>query len=85
MLTDIERAAWAKRTDADKHPPELACKVALDDIDRGVITNVKHVIVITVRNVDDQGDKIMYYQAGELSEFAVEGVFARCIRISQES
>jgi hypothetical protein len=85
MLSDIERAAWARRTDADKHPPELACKVAIDEIERGVISNVKHIVVIVVRTVDDIGDKIMYYQAGELSEFAIEGVFARCVKISQES
>jgi hypothetical protein len=83
VISEFERRAWEKREDADKHPPELAAKVAIDDIERGALKNVKHVIVIAVEDVDG-GDKLTLYQAGSLSEYAAEGAMFRAIRVSQD-
>lgn len=83
MVSEFERRAWDNRSDADKHKPELAAKIVIDDIERGALKKVKHVVVVVVEDVDG-GDKLTLYQAGELSEYAVEGALGRAIRISQE-
>jgi hypothetical protein len=83
MVSEFERRAWDTRTDADKNPPALALKIALDDIERGEIDPV-HIIVVHVQR-DDKGEWVGYLQAGDLSTFAVEGVLARAARITAES
>jgi hypothetical protein len=81
MLTDIERAAWATRNKSNLHKPEMACKVLLDQVERGELPTLHHVIVVAVTSVGDKGDKIQILQTGDLSEFAAEGVMSRAIRI----
>lgn len=83
MISEFERKAWESREDADKHAPELAAKIVIDDIDRGALKNVKHIIVVVVEGVDD-GELVHLYQAGKLSEYAAEGALGRAIRISQD-
>lgn len=83
MVSEFERKAWERREDANKHAPELAAKIVVDDIERGTLKNVKHVLVVVVEGVDD-GELVHLYQAGSLSEFAAEGAMARAIRISQD-
>lgn len=85
MLSEIERKAWEKRTDADKHSPNMALRATLDQISRGELPNIRHVIVIAVERDAEEGDLVHFIQAGDLSEFATEGVLLRAIRISQEN
>jgi hypothetical protein len=78
MVSEFERRAWETRTNSDKHPPEMALKMALDDIERGE-HKAKHVIVIMVDACEDGGDYTHCYQAGSLSELAVEGAVNRAL------
>lgn len=81
MLSEIERAAWFNRTDADRHPPAMACRATLDQIARDELSNVRHVVVVVVRAHEEGGDAIHILQAGDLSELAVEGALMRAARI----
>lgn len=83
MLSELERRAWEKREDSDKHAPTMAPRVVLDDIERGALENVRHIMVVVVAT-EPEGDRVHLYQAGDLSEFAAEGAMARAVRISQE-
>lgn len=84
MVSEFERRAWDNRTDADKHKPEMALKITLDDIERGKIDPC-HVIVLFVERDGDGFEKIGYLQAGDLSEFAVEGAMLRATRIAADN
>lgn len=86
MLSEIERKAWEKRTDADKHSPTMALRAALDQIERKKIERVHHAVVVLIeRDEDGTGDLIHVLQSGDLSEFATEGALGRAIRILQDS
>lgn len=77
MLSELERRAWDNRSSSEQHKPEMACKVVLDDIERGVL-KAEHVAVIVIENLE-RGQLVHIYQAGELSELAVEGALGRAI------
>lgn len=84
MLSELERRAWDSRTSSDKHPPAMACKAAVDQIERGELPNIKHIIVIAVQDIDG-ADLIHTLQAGGMSELAVEGALHRAIGIQSQS
>jgi hypothetical protein len=84
MLSEFERRAWEQRGTCEQHKPEMACKVVLDNIARGELTNVKHITVIVVQD-HNGGDFIGTYHAGSLSELAIEGALGRAIRIGSEN
>jgi hypothetical protein len=84
MLSEFERRAWDQRGTSEKHKPEMACKIVLDDIERGELTNVKHIIVVVVQDRDGD-DLIGTYHAGTLSELAAEGALGRAIRIGTDN
>ena len=81
-LTEFERRAWDNRTSSEKYKPEMACKVVIDDIEHGL--KVKHVAVVVVEDVDG-ADCVHLYQAGGMSELAVEGALGRAIAVQRES
>lgn len=84
MFNDLERKAWETRDGAAQHKPEMACKAALDQIERGVLTKPKHIIVVVVETGDNDSDIINIIQAGIFSEIAVEGALGRAIAMSRE-
>lgn len=83
ILSELERRAWDTRDASDKHKPEMAPKVVLDDMARGELPGVRHILVVVVQTVAD-GDLVHLYQAGDLSEFAAEGALGRAVSISQQ-
>lgn len=80
MLSELERRAWNQRGTSEKHKPEMALKVCLDDIERGELSKVKHIAVVVIQDVEG-GDLICTYHAGTLSELAVEGALGRAIAL----
>lgn len=82
-LSEIERRAWDNRTGADQHKPVMALKAALDDIETGKV-DPRHVIVVMIEPCG-QYDRVMYQQAGDLHEFAIEGALIRASRIAAET
>jgi hypothetical protein len=84
MLSEFERRSWEQRGTSERHKPEMALKVCLDDIERGELKNVKHIIVVVVEEYNG-GDLIGTYHAGTLSELAAEGALGRAIRIGSEN
>ena len=80
MLSELERKAWETRGLAERHPPVMAAKAAVDQIERGELGTVKHVVVLVIEE-KDEGDKINILQAGSLSELAVEGALHRAIHL----
>jgi bisphosphoglycerate-independent phosphoglycerate mutase (AlkP superfamily) len=85
MLSEFERRAWDNRGRSDNHKPEMACKVVIDDIERETLKNVEHIIVVVVEKTDDGGSLIGTYNAGTLSELAVEGALGRAIRMAVDN
>jgi predicted lipid-binding transport protein (Tim44 family) len=77
VLSEFERRAWDNRTSGGDHKPEMACKAVIDDIERGTI-KAKQCVVVVVEDVDG-ADRIHVYNAGSLSELAVEGALNRAI------
>lgn len=85
MLTEFERKAWDSRGQANSHPPEMALKAALDQIERGEFKRVRHCIVVVIeRRETDDGDFICTLQAGDMSELAVEGALFRAAHITRK-
>lgn len=84
MLSEFERHAWNNRASSKKHPPAMACKAAIDQIERGELGKVIHAVVVLVER-DDEGDLIHILQAGDMSELAVEGALNRVIYIQAKS
>jgi hypothetical protein len=84
MLSEFERRAWDQRGTSEKHKPEMALKVCLDDIERGELNNVKHLAIVIVQDLEGN-DRVGMYQAGTLSELAVEGALGRAIRMSVDN
>lgn len=82
-MSELERRAWETRTSSERHPPEMACKATLDQLERGLLT-AKHIVVVLVQDVDG-ADQIHLLQAGNMSELAVEGALLRAIRIQADS
>lgn len=83
MLSEFERRAWENRAKSDEHKPEMACKVVIDDIERGTI-KAEHVIVIVVEDRGEQ-EGIHVYQSGRLSTLAAEGAIWRAIYILDDN
>lgn len=81
-LSEFERCAWDNRNDSNQHKPEMACRVVVDDIEHGL--KVRHIAVVVVEDVDG-ADCIHLYQAGDMSELAVEGALSRAIAVQRES
>jgi hypothetical protein len=82
MLSEFERRAWDNRKSSEKHKPEMALKIVLDDIERGL--NAKHVAIVVIEDVEG-GDRVHLYNAGDQSELAVEGALMRAIAIQARS
>lgn len=83
MLSEFERRAWATRTSATQHPPAMACKAVADQIERGELPKIRHVIVVAIEDVGD-GDRVHVIQAGDMSQLAAEGALGRATRVSWE-
>lgn len=83
MLSEFERRAWETRTSATQHPPVMACKAVADQIERGELGKVRHVLVVVVEDVDS-ADRIHVIQAGDMSQLAAEGALGRATRVSWE-
>lgn len=80
MLSEFERKAWENRTSSEKHPPVMAAKACVDQIERGELANIKHLVIVAVQDVDGS-DLIHILQAGDLSQLAVEGALNRAIML----
>ncbi len=59
----------------------MACKAAADQIERGELPDVRHIVVVAVQRTEDGGDLIHILQAGDMGELAVEGALIRASRI----
>lgn len=79
-ISEFERRAWETRKSTEKIKPELALKVALDEIETGA-KKYRHVIITLVEDCGD-GDMIAIYQAGDMSSLAVEGALHRAVSLS---
>jgi len=84
MLTELERKAWDVRESAAQHRPEMAFKVALDDMAKAPLKRVIHAFAVMVHEDDDGNQFVTFTQAGVLSSFASEGALMRAVRASQE-
>ena len=83
-MNDLERKAWDVRTTADQHPPVMAAKAFVDQVERGDLVNIKHVLIVAVEDIDG-GDYVHVLQAGSLSELAAEAALMRAVRHSQDA
>lgn len=84
MLSEFERKAWDNRSGADKHKPEMALKVVLDDIATGKEDCVIHAIIVLVHEEGDM-QHVSIHQAGRLETFAVEGALSRAMAVSRSA
>lgn len=83
-MNDLERKAWESRTSSERHKPIMAAKAAVDQIERGELPNIKHLVIVAIEDVDGS-DRVHILQVGDLSELAVEGALHRAINLQSQA
>lgn len=76
--SDLTRAAWNKRDNANDHPPERSLRIALDDVTSGKHTNVKHALIMIAHG--DDGN-YTFYQSGSLDIYGQIGLATMAVDV----
>lgn len=80
-MDDLERKRWENSDSAEQHPPRRALLAVADDIEKGRLMKVKHVLVVVVEETEDGSDLVSIVQAGELTTLAAEGALFRACKL----